>query len=355
MPKKRDGPETKKSRKSSSASKDPSSSPMGSSDILPPPTPAASHLVATNPFDDTVPSNSMKMMHNFPNQPMMRIGRGMGPGFPSWGQDPRSAMRPQYTGPGGPAWGSNMHGNPNMAPIPGYNPSMPHNGYGHYPGPGLSSSYRGTSRMAISSLRPGMGPMGSPDGDMMMHDPSAMGPGHLVSSGNQGHMLQNTGQMKVLTRPTSQMPSPNIRKSSTSSNKLFGDSKSPKSSDTALTKRKKAEKKLNQESKSKSSENEKLNSGNDCGIPPHAILLKESQLCQHCSKNIDHTVEDTIRCLASCNKWFHRTCVGLTEHAFSLLKSEELAIWVCDGCLHAKEIQSIRPRVPLIDGQVASA
>ena len=351
MPKKRDGPETKKSRKSSSASKDAaSSSPMGS-DILPPPTPAASHLVASNPFDDTVPSNPMKM-HNYPNQPMMR----MSPAFPPWGPGPRSVMRPQYSAPGGPNWGTNMHSNPNMGPVPGYNPNMPSNGYGHYSGPGLPTM-RGSTRIPLGNVRPGVGPMGSPDGDPMLHDPS-MGPNHMVSSGNQGHMLQNTGQMKALTRPTAQMSSPNIRKTSTSSNKHLGDSKSPKASDSSMTKqRKKNEKKLSQENKSKSSENERP-IGNDSAAnnAPHAIPPKElPQTCPQCSKNIDYPVEDAIRCLASCNKWYHRTCVGLTENAYKFLKMEELAIWACDVCLRSKEIQSIRPRVPVVDGQIVNA
>ena len=354
MPKKRDGPDAKKTRKSSSTSKDAhSNSPLEGPDILPPPTPSASHLVASNPFDDTVPSNPIKMMHNFPNQPMMRMGGSIGPSFPGWGPGPRGGMRPQFGAPGAPNWNPNIHGNANMGPgpLPGYNPNMGSNGYGHFHGPG---PFRGSSRMPMN-IRPGMGPMGSPEGDGMMHDP-AMGPNHMVSSGNQGHMLQNTGQMKALTRPPSQL-SPRIRKGSASSSKNVNESKSPKAESSLAKQRKKAEKKLSQDNKSKNIDHDRLSSSNggDANVPPHAIPPKEPQTCSQCSKNIDYTQEDAIRCLASCNKWYHRTCVGLTEAAYNCLKSEELAIWACDTCLQLKEIQSVRSRVPIRDGQLITA
>ena len=348
MPKKRDGPDSKKARKSSAASKDPSASPMGNADIVPPPTPSATHLVASNPFDDTVPSNSVKVMNNFSNQPMMRMG---GPAFPGWGPGPRGGIRPPYGNPGASNWSGNLHGNPNMGQMPGYTHSLPSNGFGHFHGPGMPG-YRGSSRMSLNNIRPGMGHLGSSDMDGMMHE-SVMGPNHLVSSGNHGHMLQNTGQMKVLTRSGPQMPL--SRKASTSLSKNLGsESKSPKTSDSGAKQRKKAEKKSNQENRTKSNENDRVNN-NDSAVAPHSILPKEPQNCKFCNKNIDYPCEDAIRCLASCNMWYHRVCVGLTPEAYNFLKSEEVAIWACDYCLKTKEIHSVRPRMPMVDGQIASA
>lgn len=347
MPKKRDGTESKK-RKSSSASKDVSSSPT--IDILPPPTPSATHLVASNPFDDTAPSNPMKMVHNFPSQSMMRMGGNMGPGMPGWAPNPRSGIRTPYGNHGGPGWNPAIHGNPNIRSIPNFNPAMPNNGFNHYTNPGMPP-FRGPPRMPMNNMRPGMGHLGPSDYDGLMHEPS-MGPNHLVSSGNQGHMLQNTGQMKALTRSNVQMPSPNVRKGSSSSNKnLTGDTKSPKAADTVpIKQRKKSEKKSAE--KSKNSNSEKGNNV-DPPVPPHSTPPKEPQSCKMCSRVIDHLNEDAIRCIASCNVWYHRACVGITPEAYNLLKNEEFAVWACDSCLHAREIPSVFTRPLLSEGQVA--
>ena len=345
MPKKRDGTDSKK-RKSSSASKDATSSSISTIDILPPPTPSATHLVASNPFDDTSPSNSLKMMHNFSNQPMMRMNSNMGPGMPGWGSNHRSGMRPPYGNPGAPSWNPNIHGNPNIRPVPNYNPTMSSNGFGPYSGPGMPP-FRAPPRMGMNNMRPGIGHIAPTECDSLMHEPS-MGPNHLVSSGNQGHMLQNTGQMKALTRPNVQMSLPNIRKGSTSSTKsLIGDTKSPKASDS-LKQRKRSDKKSE---KSKNNGSEK--GSNLDSVAPHSIPPKDLQTCKQCTRGIEYPSEDAIRCIASCNEWYHRTCVGLTPEAYNFLKTEECALWACDFCLQAQEIPSVITRPPLLDGQVA--
>ncbi|XP_076800420.1 pygopus homolog 1-like [Clavelina lepadiformis] len=365
MPKKKDSSESKKSRKSSSASKDVTSSSPGVGDIVPPPNPAATHLVASNPFDDPPP----RMMTSFPNQSMMRMpgqSPGMGPGYPGW--NPRAGMRPFNAG-GAPSWGNPMATNNNIPSHPAYNQNIPNNGYGmnrpHYLGGPIP--FRGSNRMAVNNIRPGIGPLGSPGApENMMHDSTNMGPNHMVSSGNQGHMLQNTGQMKALTRPPAQLPSPNptsARKGSTSSNKnVSGESKSPKSLDGNVKQRKKSEKKSSLEGKkssSDSSDKQSLNSTNTLdsivAVAPHSIPPELPQVCKSCRKEINYPTEDVVRCIASCNKWYHRTCVGLSESALKLLKMEELALWACDHCLQTKEIYSVKPRTTLLDTQLAAA
>uniref|UniRef100_H9GMN5 Pygopus family PHD finger 2 n=1 Tax=Anolis carolinensis TaxID=28377 RepID=H9GMN5_ANOCA len=51
--------------------------------------------------------------------------------------------------------------------------------------------------------------------------------------------------------------------------------------------------------------------------------------------------QDAILCEASCQKWFHRECTGMTENAYGLLTTEASAVWACDFCLKTKEIQSV--------------
>ncbi|XP_018413068.1 PREDICTED: pygopus homolog 1 [Nanorana parkeri] len=60
--------------------------------------------------------------------------------------------------------------------------------------------------------------------------------------------------------------------------------------------------------------------------------------CGICSAEVNN-VADAIMCEASCQKWFHRTCTGMTEVAYALLRAETSAIWICDTCVAKKDIQ----------------
>ncbi|KAM9313262.1 pygopus homolog 1 [Gastrophryne carolinensis] len=62
--------------------------------------------------------------------------------------------------------------------------------------------------------------------------------------------------------------------------------------------------------------------------------------CGICSVEVNN-IEDAIVCEASCQKWFHRTCTGMTEMAYALLKAEASAIWCCDTCMMKKDIQLV--------------
>uniref|UniRef100_T1J8P7 PHD-type domain-containing protein n=1 Tax=Strigamia maritima TaxID=126957 RepID=T1J8P7_STRMM len=62
--------------------------------------------------------------------------------------------------------------------------------------------------------------------------------------------------------------------------------------------------------------------------------------CGICHKEV-HDNDQAILCESGCNFWFHRICTGLTEAAFHLLTAEVYAEWVCDRCLHMKNIPLI--------------
>ncbi|MBN3270967.1 PYGO1 protein, partial [Polyodon spathula] len=54
--------------------------------------------------------------------------------------------------------------------------------------------------------------------------------------------------------------------------------------------------------------------------------------------------QEAILCEASCQKWFHRVCTGMTETAYNLLTAEAAAVWGCDTCMENKEVQFTKPR-----------
>ncbi|XP_041918306.1 pygopus homolog 1 [Alosa sapidissima] len=54
--------------------------------------------------------------------------------------------------------------------------------------------------------------------------------------------------------------------------------------------------------------------------------------------------QDAILCDASCQKWFHRVCTGMTETAYNLLAAEAAAVWGCDTCMEEKGAQLVRSR-----------
>lgn len=65
--------------------------------------------------------------------------------------------------------------------------------------------------------------------------------------------------------------------------------------------------------------------------------------CGICSTEVNN-VGDAIMCEASCQKWFHRACTGMTEIAYALLTAEPAAIWGCDTCMAKKDVQLVRTR-----------
>ncbi|CDQ61901.1 unnamed protein product [Oncorhynchus mykiss] len=54
--------------------------------------------------------------------------------------------------------------------------------------------------------------------------------------------------------------------------------------------------------------------------------------------------QEAILCEASCQKWFHRVCTGMTETAYNLLTAEVSAVWGCDICMEEKGAQLHRTK-----------
>lgn len=54
--------------------------------------------------------------------------------------------------------------------------------------------------------------------------------------------------------------------------------------------------------------------------------------------------QEAILCEASCQKWFHRVCTGMTETAYNLLTAETAAVWGCDNCMEEKGARLLKTR-----------
>ncbi|KAL1139329.1 hypothetical protein AAG570_006315 [Ranatra chinensis] len=63
--------------------------------------------------------------------------------------------------------------------------------------------------------------------------------------------------------------------------------------------------------------------------------------CGVCHKEV-HDNDQAILCESGCNFWFHRVCTGLTDTAYQLLTQEVYAEWVCDKCLSTKNIPLVK-------------
>lgn len=83
--------------------------------------------------------------------------------------------------------------------------------------------------------------------------------------------------------------------------------------------------------------------------PPHTHHINNPQnpnsssiaICGSCHKEAQDT-EGTVLCESGCNFFYHRTCVGLTEHALKMLNQENYAEWVCDKCFAEKHVPPVK-------------
>lgn len=77
--------------------------------------------------------------------------------------------------------------------------------------------------------------------------------------------------------------------------------------------------------------------------PSHMAMGPYNSInCARCGLEI-YQDQPNIRCEASCQSHFHRTCSGLTDMAFDLLQRETYAEWACEGCVSSgKRIPMVR-------------
>ncbi|XP_054835852.1 pygopus homolog 2 [Eublepharis macularius] len=352
------------------------------SEFAPPPTPMVDHLVASNPFEDDfgapkVSSVSAPFLGNpgpFGNfrmqgamgpqvppgygggpQPMRRQPPPFGPGQmgPAFNMPPQNAG---YVQPGGMGFGGQPFGQPlgqnfsppgsqlMQGPMGGFGPMIsptmgqPPRGGDVGPGPGLNPA--GGPPMAQRFSQPanlfGQSPMPRPNQNLPTLPPNPSpfpgpDPGFPPSGEDNGggkplnppsntfSQEQHTGSPAAVngTQPTF---APN--------NTGHGGTGTPEANSLPPPPGKTA--------------------GNSGHQPPPGLVYP----CGVCRSEVNDD-QDAILCEASCQKWFHRECTGMTENAYGLLTTEASAVWACDYCLKTKEIQSVYIREGL--GQLVAA
>ncbi|KAL2088841.1 hypothetical protein ACEWY4_015740 [Coilia grayii] len=85
---------------------------------------------------------------------------------------------------------------------------------------------------------------------------------------------------------------------------------------------------------------------NNLGAHPGRPSLSSAEPIYPCGICLNEVKDDqeAILCDASCQKWFHRICTGMTETAYNLLAAEVAAVWGCDTCMEETGAQLVRSR-----------
>ncbi|KAK7152309.1 hypothetical protein R3I94_008592 [Phoxinus phoxinus] len=311
----------KKRRKSSTQV--PSFSPL--SEYAPPPNTSSDHLIAANPFDDNYNSPSLKPY----------FGHSHYPGFSGYGPPRMAPQMPQrMPSPYGPPY--QMRNQPvGFNRAPGLN-------YGHVENPHYGNNNRIHFRSEHVNQIPlqNLNQSGSADGAPGFGPARDMSPNlspHLNNFTKSSTPAPKQDPSEAVSKTATQNPSPRKQnqnceennpqdntKSRADAGKLNGAAHSSKCADQArrggaLTNNKV----LSRRRTSSSSE----------PVYPCGICLSEV--------NDD---QEAILCEASCQKWFHRVCTGMTETAYNLLTAEMSAVWGCDSCMEDSGAQLRKTR-----------
>lgn len=332
-------PEKKRRRSSTQA---PSFSPL--SEYAPPPNPSADHLIASNPFDDDYNSPSLKALP--PANPYFVHSHYLG--FSGYGSPRMSSRMPSPFG--APYQMRNQPHAFSQNPMgynraPGFNFGHPENpNYGqpfsgggnnvmHFrPNPGEHVSLQNLSQSASPGGRV-FGPEGNPARDL-----------------SPNFSQQQNNFMRSITPTSKQDPSEAVNKPAMQNHNC----EEEKTQDSAPElKTKTGAEKLNGVLHAN---NEALKKspgpgGSNGALSNNKVVNRRSTSsssepvypCGICLSEVNDD-QEAILCEASCQKWFHRVCTGMTETAYNLLTAETSAVWGCDACMEDKGAQLLKTR-----------
>ncbi|KAL8184532.1 UNVERIFIED_CONTAM: hypothetical protein K2H54_019634 [Gekko kuhli] len=302
------------------------------SEFAPPPTPMVDHLVASNPFEDDfaapkVSSAAAPFLGNPGPFGNFRMQGAMGPQVPpGYGGAPQPMRRqPPPFGPGqmGPAF--------NMPPQNAGYVQPGGMGFAGQPfGQALGQNFSPPGGQLMQGPMGGFGPMISPT---MGQPPrgAEVGPGPGLNPPGGPPMAQRFGQPANIQEPHAGSPVAAVNGTQPAfapNNAGHAGAGTPEANSLPPPPGKAA--------------------GNPGHQPPPGLVYP----CGVCRSEVNDD-QDAILCEASCQKWFHRECTGMTENAYGLLTTEASAVWACDYCLKTKEIQSVYIREGL--GQLVAA
>ncbi|KAL0167507.1 hypothetical protein M9458_035729, partial [Cirrhinus mrigala] len=319
----------------------PSFSPL--SEYAPPPNPSADHLIASNPFDDNYNSPSLKPLP--PANPY--FGHSHYPGFSGYGP-PR--MPPRMPSPYSAPYQMRNQPHPFSQNPMGYN-RPPGFNYGHPENPNYGPPFAGGGSNNILHFRP------SPGEHLSLNQSSPGGP-VFGPEGNPArdvspNLTQQQNNFTQSSTPTpKQDPSEAMNKSATQ-NQNCEENKTQ--DNTAELKTKSGVEKLNgvlhanNEALKKSprpADARRSGSNNNNKVLNRRSTSSSSEPVYPCGICLSEVNDDqeAILCEASCQKWFHRVCTGMTETAYNLLTAETSAVWCCDACMEDKGAQLLKTR-----------
>ncbi|XP_068024907.1 pygopus homolog 2 isoform X1 [Melanerpes formicivorus] len=349
------------------------------SEFAPPPTPMVDHLVASNPFEDDFGAPKVGAAPApFLGSPVpfggFRVQGGMSPQVPpGYGGGPQPLRRqPPPFAPGqmGPAFG-----------MPPQNPNYVQPGGMSFPGQPFSQplgqNFSPPTGQLMQGPVGGFGPMISPT--MGQPPRGDMGPGPALNPPGGPAVAQRFSQpgslfgQSPMQRPGQSMPPlpptaspfPGADPGFPAGGEEGGKSLSAPPSTFAQEQHSGSPAAVNGAQPgfapggaSRGAGTPETNSlpppapgkaaGGSGHQPPPGLVYP----CGACRNEVNDD-QDAILCEASCQKWFHRECTGMTENAYGLLTTEASAVWACDFCLKTKEIQSVYVREGM--GQLVAA
>ncbi|XP_067832227.1 pygopus homolog 2-like [Heptranchias perlo] len=341
------------------------------SEFAPPPTPMVDHLVASNPFDDdfTPPKGAAPSAPFFSNpgaygayRPQSTMPPHLHPAF-STGPQPMRRQPPHHFPPNQLGGGFSVPQNPNFGQPGGMNfgnPSFnqginqtfsPPPGQPHHPGPGAGPGANFNSMMPPNMGQPPRGDIisgaGPPMGQKFVQLPSPFNP-NPGPRPNQS-FAKGPSQPSLPPNPAS-FPSPDRSFPQAEDNaknfnrpgNTFNQGSEHSGSPAAVNGNQAG---FNQNPAGPNSSAPDSNSfppaaGKNPASAGHRPSSDPVYPCGFCLNEVNDD-QDAILCEASCQKWFHRECTGMTETAYGLLTTETSAVWACDFCLKSKEIQSV--------------
>lgn len=349
------------------------------SEYAPPPNPSSDHLVASNPFDDNYnsPTASLKP----PNNPNSYFGPSHYPAFGGYGL-PRMVPHVQNRMPapfGSPFQIRNQPHSFSQNPM-GFN-RVPGFSYAHPENPvftnqpvfnnngGVTQHFRpapaeNLNQLSLASIN-------------QNHGPDTMFGPEATLCGTRPLSLQKTGPDMspglnfAQTVTPKQEPGESVNKNATppprKPSQVLDEGGAPNSQTELKGKNKSKEvkvegvekingvlhpssvllKKSPQAVMESSGERNRRSGSNKTGKRNRLSGSAPSEPVYPCGICLGEVNDDqeAILCEASCQKWFHRLCTGMTETAYNLLTAETAAVWGCDACMDQKEgAQLLRTR-----------
>uniref|UniRef100_A0A8C7WQ12 Pygopus homolog 2 (Drosophila) n=1 Tax=Oryzias sinensis TaxID=183150 RepID=A0A8C7WQ12_9TELE len=310
------------------------------------------------------------------------VGGGM-PGMPPQGPFPSSQDGP-YPGPSPPGPGGDDGKNFVGPPGPSQqqlnlNPNGPPTNNNNTPGPPNSSQQQQAGGFPghLDVQQPGSNTPGQPTSAPPQSNPNASPPGPLNGSGQTQHPQSNQLQHPSSAN-TPNSNSSNQQQQSTPPNSAPGPTSYNQQNNSLGAGGPLSNSASNSAQNSLTNNNGGHTPGSNPNPPSNSTSTPNTQSplppgpaapstglgpgklggpgmvfpCGHCVAEV-HDDQDAILCEASCQRWFHRDCTGLTEPAYGLLTRESAAVWACDYCIKTKDIQAVFVRQGL--GQLVAA